>query len=98
MNKDEYEKYLRSPEWAAKKEAVWKRDKGTCQRCGRKYVYGDLTRFHTHHLTYERVGDEYLSDLQLLCEHCHEFVHGQSDYDPTYIPTIDELLEKIKNL
>ena len=30
---------------------------------------------HVHHLTYERVGKEWLEDLQALCPKCHEQQH-----------------------
>ena len=30
---------------------------------------------HVHHLTYERIGKEWLEDLQALCPKCHEQQH-----------------------
>lgn len=33
---DAYTKYLASPEWAAKRACILKRDKGRCQVCGGK--------------------------------------------------------------
>ena len=30
---------------------------------------------HVHHLTYERIGKEWLEDLQALCRKCHEQKH-----------------------
>jgi 5-methylcytosine-specific restriction endonuclease McrA len=40
-----------------------------CERCGRA---GDL---ELHHKTYERLGNERFSDLELLCNPCH----GEAD-------------------
>ena len=30
---------------------------------------------HLHHITYERLGKERLSDLVPVCESCHRFIH-----------------------
>lgn len=73
----EYQRYLHSPEWAAKKAAVIARAGGQCEteltahgalagyRCHRKGL-------QVHHLTYVRVGKEDLEDLMLVCACCHE--------------------------
>jgi hypothetical protein len=76
MNKSEYQKYLASREWALKKEQLRTRSRGNCERCRRgKYE-------STHHLTYERTGDEPISDLLAVCNACHKFLSGKSDTDP----------------
>ncbi len=42
--------------------------KYTCARCGRIKSAANL---QVHHLTYERLGNELPSDLQVLCHACH---------------------------
>jgi hypothetical protein len=76
MNKAEYNEYLASREWSLKREAVRVRCNGTCERCGANEMHA------VHHLTYERKGNEALTDLQGVCEGCHEFIHAKSTYDP----------------
>lgn len=44
------------------------RSRGQCERCGGRAE-------HVHHLTYERLGDEDLCDLQALCIECHRLEH-----------------------
>lgn len=63
-----YENHLRSDKWRELCRRVKERDRGICQECGGAGV-------HVHHLTYERMGDELLSDLVLLCRDCHEDIH-----------------------
>jgi len=63
-----YENHLRSDKWRELRRLVWQRAKGLCERCSEPGA-------HVHHLTYERMGDELLSDLQLLCRRCHEEEH-----------------------
>ena len=45
------------------------RANGICERC-REYK-----AIHVYHLTYERVGEENLEDLQALCFDCHDDAH-----------------------
>ena len=71
MNKDEYHKYLRSPEWKAKRAQVLKRADRRCEKCGNGGVV-----LHVHHLTYARIGNEHLDDLKCLCVGCHRVSHG----------------------
>lgn len=40
---------------------------GCCERCQLK-----STRLELHHITYERLGHERRSDVQLLCFDCHQ--------------------------
>lgn len=68
---DRYAKYLQSPAWADKREAVLKRDGGKCARC----LEADASQ--VHHLTYTRVFNEDLADLISICDACHEAEHGQ---------------------
>ncbi len=76
MRREDREKYYASREWAVLKEAVRARSGGKCERCG----IGSHEA--THHLTYERLGNEELSDLMAVCEACHRFLSGLSNKDP----------------
>lgn len=63
-----YNVYLNSPAWAALRQQVIARDRGQCRACG---VPGE----HVHHLSYQRVTEENLEDLVLLCALCHANQH-----------------------
>jgi len=66
----DYKHYLRSSAWAGVK-ARHRQEYG--ERCGLCDV--DEGLLPLHHMTYERVGRELLSDLVLLCGSCHQTVH-----------------------
>lgn len=68
-----YETHLRSDKWRELCRQVKKRDRNLCQECLRASVR--TVGVHVHHLTYERMGDELLADLVLLCLDCHEDIH-----------------------
>lgn len=64
-----YQAYLNSPGWRAVRNAALHRAGFKCYTCGGRR---DL---QVHHLTYERLGAERNSDLQVLCANCHEGQH-----------------------
>jgi hypothetical protein len=74
--REKYQRYLCSREWAEKRRAVMERAKDTCERC--LNARADAV----HHLTYARKYAERLDDLQAICDPCHQFLHGKSDRDP----------------
>jgi hypothetical protein len=45
-----------------------------CEDCGRNFFPQFLS---VHHLTYERLGHEMLTDLKVLCLACHATMHGK---------------------
>lgn len=74
----QYEKYMLSDRWRAKRIAKLEAVGWKCERCG----YSVDTRIveipiDVHHKTYERFGDERLDDLEVLCRHCHQAHHGR---------------------
>jgi hypothetical protein len=85
--RERYQHYLCSREWAVLKEAVQKRAAGVCERCGQYPIDA------VHHLTYARKYAEELDDLAGWCKHCHEYTHGKALWDPredqTRVPLID---------
>ena len=60
-----YKIYLESPKWREKRAAVIKRAGGLCEQCHNKPIN------EVHHLTYDRVQNELLEDLQGMCLECH---------------------------
>jgi 5-methylcytosine-specific restriction endonuclease McrA len=67
-----YNAYLASPEWKAKRELVWKRDNYKCQAC----LTGRAQQ--VHHKTYGNVdfkGNEPCFDLVSICKPCHDLIH-----------------------
>lgn len=73
---EKYLTYLRSAEWKKRQKAVMDRCDGICERCQKRPI-DDI-----HHITYDRVYNENLDDLQGLCEGCHSLVHGKTNIDP----------------
>lgn len=68
--KRDYHEYLRSDAWKKKRKKALKRDRGRCTRCG------STRNLQVHHLTYDRIFKERLSDLTTLCAKCHMREHG----------------------
>lgn len=67
----DYKKYITSKEWKEKKEKLFDLRGKECEQCGYKH------KIHVHHLTYERLGDEKMKDLQILCFQCHMSKHDE---------------------
>lgn len=67
----EYQHYLTTQHW----ENVRSRKLGQagyrCEKCNR----GEP--LEVHHLTYDRLGEELMDDLQVLCRICHSREHGR---------------------
>ncbi len=68
--KEKYREYLLSPEWRNKRKEVLIDRNNKCERCGSN------NRLEVHHKTYERIFNEDLSDLELLCKPCHKKEHN----------------------
>ena len=64
-----YLAYLNSAEWRSRRNRALKHAGYRCERCQSKR---DL---QVHHKTYERLGKEFDSDLEVLCATCHEGEH-----------------------
>lgn len=64
-----YQLYLYSDAWRQKREQVFYSNGRYCQRCGAR------ENLHIHHLRYDRVGDEPLDALMVLCKDCHAKEH-----------------------
>jgi len=65
-----YQEYLKSGEWKFKKALKLKQANFTCEGCG-----GKKGAMEVHHLTYDRIGMELLTDLAAYCVDCHKIAH-----------------------
>jgi len=66
----DYGDYLDSRDWRLQRAYRIELAGGRCEECG-------ATRLlQAHHNTYDRVGEELLEDLDVLCRPCHEREHG----------------------
>lgn len=72
-----YSDYLKSPEWHRRRAVLYKFADSRCQLC-----YTDKQPLHAHHRTYERLAQERISDLILLCAECHKLFHEHRKLDP----------------
>jgi 5-methylcytosine-specific restriction endonuclease McrA len=70
-----YHRYLYTWQWRFRRRLrlLWAGHK--CENCGSR------KGLQAHHLTYERLYHERISDLQILCEVCHPLADAQRRYD-----------------
>lgn len=71
--KDLYHDYLLSPEWKAKRAKRLAIDNFECYY--NDVLDCDCATLHVHHISYENIGNEKMSDLITLCENCHNNIH-----------------------
>lgn len=71
-----YKEYLQTDHWKNTRKKAQERANYRCQLCNTK-----KQTLHVHHRTYERRGQEYASDLIVLCANCHETFHNHSELD-----------------
>lgn len=67
---DDYHKYLESLHWQQLRVRYISSRDFNCFACGEHKAGMNL-----HHLTYRRIGDEWLDDLIPLCFSCHRLAH-----------------------
>jgi len=68
----DYERYMQSAEWAAKRAQRLAVDGHKCRTCGHT---GETWPLQVHHVTYERFEREDIEqDLITLCANCHEAI------------------------
>jgi len=65
----EYKQYLKSEKWQKVRKTLFLERGKKCELCL------SSKNLHIHHLTYERIFNEQLIDLQILCRKCHEKAH-----------------------
>lgn len=69
-----YKLYLRTKHWEQIKQRKLSQKNYKCEICGAK------RNLNIHHKTYERLGCEELTDLQVLCKRCHELIHIHMEF------------------
>jgi hypothetical protein len=90
LRMEEYDRYLETEHWQtfrklALAEQLKQHGHNFCQTCAEESV-----ALHVHHLTYERLGKELLTDVTIICKPCHDKTHlrdGQSrkrNYAPDF--------------
>jgi hypothetical protein len=65
-----FQDYYYTAAWYARRDAVRARARGRCEFCRWRPMQ------HAHHRSYERFGQEPLSDLMAVCGACHRAIHG----------------------
>lgn len=65
----DYNAYIQSDEWKAKRDQRLALDCNKCQVCG------SSDGLEVHHLTYRNLGHEEMNDLITLCHDCHKKQH-----------------------
>jgi len=70
-----YHTYLLSSDWRKKRNKVIRRDGFRCSICGSEKL------LEVHHLTYDHVFVEKLTELVTLCSHCHRVLHREAEED-----------------
>lgn len=79
--------FYASQEWKTACRVVWKRDRGCCQRCGGNKTLTPDMPMHIHHVVpFANVplrADA--SNLVLLCEACHRFVHSRKNVNHEHL-------------
>ena len=75
----QYQDYLKSKQWQATRERIFKRDKYVCSICGAS------KNLVVHHITYENLGAENDADLITLCKSCHGSIHANELENPYFL-------------
>ena len=73
----DYHEYIQSDEWRGKRKERLIFAGYCCELCNISY------KLEVHHRTYERLGDEELGDLFVLCVDCHQLFHSRMEVVPT---------------
>lgn len=82
--------FYSTPEWKKVVPQVWKRDNAICQRCKldhRSIPVSERGTFDIHHIVSFEVKELrcVLSNLILLCEKCHYWVHSNENVNKEFI-------------
>lgn len=86
----ERQSFYSSIEWVDLVKQVWSRDNATCQNCGKHHnEAANRGTFHIHHIISFQIRENRseLSNLILLCDKCHRWVHSTKNINKKYIKT-----------
>ena len=76
MSREDKIEYMKSIEWRLLKGERLRIADHKCEKCGE-----DRRALHLHHITYERLGEEEIDDLRILCSDCHLSIHLKYGFD-----------------
>ena len=82
--KDKLE-YMQSEKWKQLKLERLRIAQNKCESCGSTH------NLHLHHIAYERLTQEELGDLAVVCEGCHTYIHSILGYDRTTLYPISAI-------
>ncbi len=80
-----YQEYLQSEAWNHKRKVALMFWDNRCTLCF------SPNRLQVHHRTYERLGQERITDLIVLCEKCHKIHHFLPQ--PIYLEMPQSIME-----
>lgn len=66
-----YAEYLQTEHWQKLRRVCLERSYNACNRCGSSVF------LQVHHRNYERLGQERMIDLEVLCDSCHKKEHNK---------------------
>jgi hypothetical protein len=69
-----YTEYLHSQHWQIVRQRALKSANKRCSNCGDRYA------LRVHHLLYNTLWREHDYDVIVLCDTCHNMLHGQLIY------------------
>lgn len=85
----ERQAFYANDEWKASVRAVWQRDNDICQRCKLDFRTVDRSQvtFEIHHIVSFAVKELRceLSNLVLLCEGCHDWIHSRANVNKEFL-------------
>lgn len=86
----ERQSFYSSTEWKAVIPQVWQRDNATCQNCACRNLPGKRFSFDIHHIVSFACRElrAELSNLVLLCEKCHYWVHSSENTEGKFIRNV----------
>lgn len=85
--KDKLE-YMQSEKWKQLKLERLRIAQHKCESCGSTH------NLHLHHITYERLTQELIEDVVILCNGCHTHIHSILGYDRTTLYPISIIKDR----
>lgn len=81
----EREAFYSTIEWRLAFREVWRRDRKRCRRCDATYIKG--AKLEVHHIIPFAVKElrAVVSNLVLLCQQCHDWVHGRANVNGDFL-------------
>lgn len=88
--REQYERYITSAHWDARKSAYFNKFEKRCRACGSR---NDM---QLHHASYKRMGRELDADLVPLCQTCHSLVHQyHRDVGGSLVDATDHVVSRL---